>query len=757
MITNLQKIFQNKKSIFIALSFAWIFIITISYYYYHPNFAIQALTTVISIATLSLVYKKISTFANSSKGEIKLRVIHIILIIPLATFFLVFLVSIIGHIIPLREISIKQFLATYGKTYLLLFAFLLLCSALGQNLLNIIKARFKEKTAAYLIATAFGISLLIILIFTIGILGLLYKESLIFLFIILLIINIRKIWKTVFWLYQKTIDLKFTTHGLLLAFIITTVISLSFLDSITPLPLDYDSFASYLNYPNLYLEHHKIIFDGAYGWRNMELIYTMLLSLGKSPLVISFSGIMSSLAALGIFLFTKKIYSKKVALFASIVFLTTPIVFAHSEGIAKVDLALTFFFISFLYLFQIWLKTRKLKWLVLSAFIFGIGVGIKYSLLLSLPAIILIILIQKTKKLDLKRKTITVFVFFVMIAVTILPWIQIYPLLSSFKARVDLKTLKFEEKNLQNSILIKEEINCCKEYLNIGNKYLKDIYGQKPGILDKIITPWKITMETNYKSKSDFWTNIGFLYLVFTPFFLLYLVLNKKRNQLAVYIAIITLSFIIFWIITANNVTWYAMPIFPLLAIMTAKSLDIFKKTDKHLYEISYLIIAVFILATIFIRLSFVGGNFSFLLQKNGEEKFLQKQKSTRGFNLSTTADYINNIMIPKEDSKIYTNYPPFGYFIYKNNEYIISDIFLKVFGCLRINYQEYSKIREVFKENRITYILFYKETQIKKNKQDLPAYITQYYKEYEIFQDFLKKEAIRIEIEDRGILYKLK
>ena len=113
--------------------------------------------------------------------------------------------------------------------------------------------------------------------------------------------------------------------------------------------------------------------------------------------------------------------------------------------------------------------------------------------------------------------------------------------------------------------------------------------------------------------------------------------------------------------------------------------------------------------------------------------------------------------MIPKEDSKIYTNYPPFGYFIYKNNEYIISDIFLKVFGCLRINYQEYSKIREVFKENRITYILFYKETQIKKNKQDLPAYITQYYKEYEIFQDFLKKEAIRIEIEDRGILYKLK
>ena len=138
----------------------------------------------------------------------------------------------------------------------------------------------------------------------------------------------------------------------------------------------------------------------------------------------------SSLSILGLYLLTKEIFNKKIALLSVLLTLFNPFFFGHM-GMNSKDIVVFFSFIWFCYFFYLYCKKEEkiFKNLVLASLCIGFGCGVRLTFLIVIfPAIILgfIFLIKKFKSNHLilvKRLSLHIpIVFIITIFLIILCW-----------------------------------------------------------------------------------------------------------------------------------------------------------------------------------------------------------------------------------------------------------------------------------------------------------------------------------------------
>ena len=138
----------------------------------------------------------------------------------------------------------------------------------------------------------------------------------------------------------------------------------------------------------------------------------------------------SSLSILGLYLLTKEIFNKKIALLSVLLTLLNPFFFGHM-GMNSKDIIVFFSFIWFCYFFYLYCKKEEkiFKNLILASLCIGFGCGVRLTFLIVIfPAIILglIYLIKKFKSNYLtlaKRFSLHIpIVFIITIFLVILCW-----------------------------------------------------------------------------------------------------------------------------------------------------------------------------------------------------------------------------------------------------------------------------------------------------------------------------------------------
>ncbi|MDD5687982.1 MAG: glycosyltransferase family 39 protein [Elusimicrobia bacterium] len=421
-----------------------------------------------------------------------------------------------------------------------------------------------------------GLSIFSIIIFTIGIFGILYKSLFYILFLVLLVLSLLRIHNL------KKLELPKLSSNNNILYIFFIFLGIAFIGALTQ-PTFYDSLVYHLAIPLQYIKHHKIynidtnIF--ANFPQNIEMLYTMSLLLYDDILANLIHFLFLPLTLLLIYDFLRNIYDNEVSIFASLIFITTPAVILVSCG-TYIDMGLTFYLLlGFIALLE-WIKTSERKWLVLSSLLCGFSLGIKYTASISIFIFILLILYNciLTKKNVFSILTLFIIpMFFVF-----MPWL------------------------IKNYIFTKNPIFPFFVFGEIPlyvQKYLEHVSSHGiSGSMSLITLPWDLTMNgVNFGGGFDI---IGPFYLVFLPI----LLLIRKTNKIIKLCFFYMVIYFFLWSFSAR-VLRFLIPVLPIAAIVFSAciyELNI-EKLFKHIVKIIFIVIIVSNLCILLFIQNYVG------------------------------------------------------------------------------------------------------------------------------------------------------
>ncbi|MDO8621282.1 MAG: glycosyltransferase family 39 protein [Candidatus Levybacteria bacterium] len=221
------------------------------------------------------------------------------------------------------------------------------------------------------------------LIFTLGLLGLLYRESVIIFSLLYAAVVVlaykRKIIYTL-----KLIRIGKTPNVNFGFVLITLIVSLALVNLIGAFgpELGFDALWYHLTLPKIYLVNHDILHipGGLLYYSSMpkltEMIYVGALSFGNELVVklVHFSfGIISLIALYNL---SRNFLNKTYSLITVLIFYSNLVV-AWQSTTAYIDLARTFFEIMALFGFINWWKSKNKKWLMESAVMMGLAISTK--------------------------------------------------------------------------------------------------------------------------------------------------------------------------------------------------------------------------------------------------------------------------------------------------------------------------------------------------------------------------------------------
>ncbi|KAB2891580.1 MAG: phospholipid carrier-dependent glycosyltransferase [Desulfobulbaceae bacterium] len=211
--------------------------------------------------------------------------------------------------------------------------------------------------------------------------------------------------------------------------LIGTVTLFTVILSIVP-PTDRDSLTHHLFIPKLYIQQGGIheIPDIAFSYypMNLELLYLIPLSFGNDIIPKYIHFLFALLTALLIYRFLKPRTSTNIALFGSLLLLSTPIVVKLSTT-AYVDLGLMFFSTASLLLILRWLESDAKRHLILAGICCGLAAGTKYNGIVSIIVLSLLLPIfsihRQNRAPGSDRKALAAGCIFLLCALlTFSPW-----------------------------------------------------------------------------------------------------------------------------------------------------------------------------------------------------------------------------------------------------------------------------------------------------------------------------------------------
>lgn len=274
-------------------------------------------------------------------------------------------------------------------------------------------------------------------IFALGILGILYKETIFVSTVVLLIASFIFFYKNKYEIPRVNIKSNKFKPLLILFIIMATV---NFIGALGP-ELSFDALWYHLTIPKIFLENHRIEFlpGNLFYYSVMpklgDMLYIPSLAFGNEIIAKIIQWGFGILTSFVIYIIARKYFSEKIAFFAVLIFYGSLVV-AWESTVAYIDLIRTFFELMSVWGIINYFETRDRKMILESGVMLGLAISTKMIALTSIPIfIIFFLLFEKDKKIAIKNS-----LFFTFVSILIAsPWFifallntsnPIYPLLT---------------------------------------------------------------------------------------------------------------------------------------------------------------------------------------------------------------------------------------------------------------------------------------------------------------------------------------
>ncbi|MEA3449812.1 MAG: glycosyltransferase family 39 protein [Patescibacteria group bacterium] len=461
--------------------------------------------------------------------------------------------------------SLPSLIERVGSSVLFLFLFLLIQTALGQKFIN---------NKNYLINFAFGLSLFMLLIYTVALAGYLYGYVIFTIIACSLVFSIKEIKKIIInikkIIFKKNrINLKnsFKFYRFIIILIIFFLMSLLFVSTLKPVPMDGDSLHVYFAAPLAYATEHKFIplsYSGHSSMgQNIEIIYAGIISLFGTSFVNNLNWLALLLILISTFYLSKQLFNEKTAWLATLFAFLMPMNI-YFITTAKVDLWQTFYLLIILILFNNYQKEKKLSVLLLAAWFAGIAIGIKYTSIIFLFSIYLVYLIFSIINHKDYKKIFSHFLLSTLLAIIAFsPWAikNIYYFDAPFHP-LSYLSLENKEKSSEQKMLAEYKKTRSAEVVSFKHGYENN----QKNPLDIIKTIWR--QSVGHRVMPAMSHNFGWL-----PFLLIIPILFFKKSKNTKIILSISIISTLLWHLAGNGGVWYVYFVIILLYSLSAKLL----------------------------------------------------------------------------------------------------------------------------------------------------------------------------------------
>ncbi|MEA1963815.1 MAG: glycosyltransferase family 39 protein, partial [Candidatus Aerophobetes bacterium] len=275
-----------------------------------------------------------------------------------------------------------------GETFFrlfLLFIFLLINIGLGKKILKWLKFKIEFFLESLLFSLGVGLAIFTFLLIGLGLAGLFNRWVAHLLLLWAFLFTYKEIEDVISQIKVKfkSITLSRISSLEIVLFLILFIQIIFNLFGALVLPSGWDALSVHLVMPKEWGRLHRLIrvpylrFGGNTPY-NIGILYGMALLIKDAILakLIHFS--FGILTGIGVYALSKRYFSHRVGLLASVIFYTVPIVSWQSTT-AYVDLGFTFYAFLAVYAFVNWINSKRRGWLFISAVITGLSLGSKYT------------------------------------------------------------------------------------------------------------------------------------------------------------------------------------------------------------------------------------------------------------------------------------------------------------------------------------------------------------------------------------------
>jgi len=524
---------------------------------------------------------------------------------------------------------------------------------------------------------------------------------------------------------------KLNFESLLIA-VISVFSILAVLSALVP-PFLWDEMDYHLALPKIWARHNELV-PVFSKWlselpSNVNMLYTMGLILKNGILSKFFALSYGLLLAASIYSFGKRFYTRKIALLATSIYLSLPMIMNHI-GSAYVDIPVASMVFLALYCFVIWINSNNLEWLYLSGIFTGLSLASKHTAIF--PAIILgIFVVYYSVKNHSFKALKPVIIFGVIALLFVIPWLAkshahtgnpIWPLAYGIFGG------EYWDANLASEF---------SKGLNIA---------KSNGITNFILAPWNVTMHSSSFTLLLGWNSI---FLAFVPLLLLYRKIDKNALLLLSH-SIIFLYSVIFasFYLFGLQIMRYIL-IYPALSIISGMVINNLYNL-KFFRKLLVIILTLTFIFTILLWFGVFGTKMLYVFGFESEAEFYGKLANHNGY---LVFDYVNKNL--PENAVIFVFRDSRGYL--SDRDYVVglpSDQKVVDYSLIKTDLDFYNQL----KQNKITHILintkveFYKPQPVVKRRQEPFS---------QAHQDMMDKLLSRygtLLIEDKGMyLYQLK
>jgi len=436
--------------------------------------------------------------------------------------------------------SINPF-ATTGNHLLRLIYLLFIILAgfgLGSSIMKKTKLFSSFDLEGFVFSLGLGLGGISLCLFAAGILGIFYRPIVLIFLSIFAFIGCLRLREVKFRVEKKSF------LELFLVFILFVFIFSNFVASLVPETF-YDSLVYHLGVPLHWIQNHKIFsipsLHMSYYPLNIELLYGIGLLLKDEIVASMIHFLLGILLMLMIYTFCQKYFNRRIALFASTVFYTIPLVALLTSKTA-IEVGLGIYEFLAVFSFVNWASENKKEWFYLSGVFSGIALGSKYICGFCAVSLMFAIFFKCLffDKEKFGRSLRRVIVFGLISFLFASPWYirnlistgnPVYPFLS-------------------------DKIG----FLKPRAWALSDPVPYPFSLKSFLLLPWKSTMGQLQESYS------GPIFLLLLPLFLIYRRVSKPMKLLWLYF----LPYLLLWVVVGRAYLRYFIPTLSILSVISA-------------------------------------------------------------------------------------------------------------------------------------------------------------------------------------------
>lgn len=586
----------------------------------------------------------------------------------------------------------------------------------------------------FLLSFAFGLVVMILPLFVLGLFGLLWFKYVLVLLIILLLISHKEVWFWIKCFFRRSIliEANYSDPFIFLLLLTLVFVAHNFLELIRPLPLGFDDLTVYMNNPKTIAEEGHLL-SGV-----MSHYEELFVSLGSIifknvnvSLLLAFLGSIFSLITfyyLSFYYFSKRgfefVKARGAAMFAATLFYTLPMTVFQSSKDLKVDLMSIFFTLIALFCFWVWkekfVNSKKNISLILylAAFLSGFAAAIKYTnfLFVLILFIYLVWVIFQKHRFDFRKYILAlIFIFFAFLPILPMVTRNIYQTRSLAPADIRFGKGAIDSFKIDPPFAKEVTQPDYKKYMKNNSTGNREELGRYIGY-DKwykkyLLLPFRVTQN---KYISGPFVDIGYLFLGLLPLVLLvyFKIKTGKVKTLLLEIAILGFIFWVIWIFTASNIIWYGLSGFIFLVLLLVEVYDGVKNNFKcFLYYFIFVIVLIWLISATVVRTTFLPA-YNIVIDPTGLEYARGEINNNDYVNnkFQPYATIIDNINAeirqnPSNPPKIYRVGTFYKYMITLNDKTVLDDQMLDKFMYVYQD-KDASKTLERFKNTGIKYII---------------------------------------------------